>query len=330
MTPQDGRKKGWGGEIVERIDISEIRSAAERIKGKVVRTPLIPYNSIAGDTGIWVKPEILQPIGSFKIRGALNWELWMDKTARVKGFTTISAGNTAQAVGYISKYFAVPGQSIVPANTPQVKIDAIKSYGIKVVPKEGQDLWDYFFDPQWPDEPYNFLNPWAEPQMMAGSGTLGLEIMEDLPEVDTVFVPVGGGGLIGGVGSALSQIQGFSGKVVGVQSDACPALKVSFKQQGATWVTTSETICDGTLVPLVVEEMYPLLREVVDEVVTVSEESVKQAIRDLVNHNKLITEGSGALSLAGALLMTKEERGRSVCILSGGSIQPDKLVSILS
>ena len=128
----------------------------------------------------------------------------------------------------------------------------------------------------------------------------------------------------------LNQLKDFTGRVVAVQSEACPALSESFKQQGPTWGETSPTICEGTLVPLVVDEMYPLLREVVDEVVLVSEKQVKNTIKSLMKHNKVITEGSGALSVAGAQLLSKEERGLSVCILSGSSIQPEKLANILS
>jgi len=189
---------------------------------------------------------------------------------------------------------------------------------------------DYILGHGWESEPYAFIHPWFDHDFRAGHGTIGLEIIEDLPDVETVYIPVGGGGLICGVGSALKELKP-SVRVIGVQPEACPALYESFQTgKGGIWVTLSETICDGVAAPWITEEMYPLIKQVVDDVVLISEKAVKKAMKDLMLRNKLIVEGAGALSVAAAVQDPLEKRGNAVCILTGGSIDTDKLVAILN
>jgi len=188
---------------------------------------------------------------------------------------------------------------------------------------------DYILGHGWESEPYAFIHPWFDHDFRAGHGTIGLEIIADMPDVETIYIPVGGGGLICGVGSALKELKS-SVHVVGVEPEACPALYESFQAgKGGIWVTMSETICDGVGAPLITEEMYPLLRQVVDDVVIISEKAVKKAMKHLMLRNKLIVEGAGALSVAAAVREPFEKRGKSVCLLTGGSIDIDKLVAIL-
>ncbi len=327
MNP-DKRPTGWGGATAFPPDLTEIQAASERLKQVIVRTPLIPLHSFDNTTDIFLKPEILQPIGSYKIRGAYNWAASLTAEERNRGLSTISAGNTAMALGYTARLFRVPARSLLPDSVPAAKLEAIKHYGMEAVLVPMDELFNFIFEARWEQEPYSFLNPWADEKMIAGSGTIGLEIFHDMPDVDTVFVPVGGGGLISGIGSALKVLKP-SLRVVGVQSEACPSLQATFETGRPTWVNAQTTICDGTAVPFIVDEMYPLLRQVVDEAVLVSEEAVKSAIKRLALRNKLIVEGSGALSVAAALSTPSEERGKTVCILSGGSIDSDKLKKII-
>jgi len=327
MNP-DKRPTGWGGATAFPPDLTEIQAASERLKQVIVRTPLIPLHSFNKTTGIFLKPEILQPIGSYKIRGAYNWAASLTAEERNRGLSTVSAGNTAMALGYTARLFRVPARSLLPDSVPAAKLEAIKRYGMEAVLVPMDELINFIFEARWEQEPYSFLNPWADQKMIAGSGTIGLEIFHDMPDVDTVFVPVGGGGLISGIGSALKVLKP-SLRVVGVQSEACPSLQATFEAGRPTWVNAQTTICDGTAVPFIVDEMYPLLRQVVDEAVLVSEEAVKSAIKRLALRNKLIVEGSGALSVAAALSTPSEERGKTVCILSGGSIDSDKLKKII-
>lgn len=328
MSTSDQRSS-WGGDPVQQPTLEDIRAAAKRIAVHVVHTPLVPLHTYDAKTDIFLKPETLQPIGSFKLRGVLNWAASLSATDRTRGLSTTSAGNTAQALGYVARLFNVPSRTLVPDTIPQNKLDAITAYGVAPIKKPFPELLAYMLEEQWRNEPGCYLNPWGDPHLVAGHGTLGLEILEAMPEVNTIYVPVGGGGLIAGIGSAVKP-KNPDVQIIAVQSEGCPALKASFERGRGGWIDAQPTICDGTAVPLIVDEMYPLLRRVIDKVVTVSEESVKSAIRQLAQHNKLITEGSGALALAGALSVSPSERGKSVCVLSGGSIDPAKLAAILT
>ena len=323
------RRTGFGGTPIGAPSLDNVRAAAERIRDGVVRTPLLPLRSYSGaEPDILLKPETLQPVTSFKIRGAYNWASSLTDEQRSRGLSTVSAGNTAQAVAYAARLVGASARSRLPDTTPRAKIDAINAYGMEPVLMPGDELFDWMLSAGWEDESYTFLHPWVEPLMVAGSATVGLEIHQDLPDVDTVFVSVGGGGLICGVGSALKALNPDV-RIVAVQPEACAPLRASLSAGAPVWVDAQPTLCDGLGVPLVTDEMWPLLRSVVDDTVTVSEDQVKDAIRRLALDNKLVVEGAGAASVAAALAMPLSQRGRSVCILSGGSIDGDKLASIV-
>ena len=323
------RRTGFGGTPVVAPSLDDVRAAAERIRDVAVRTPLVPLRSYSGaQPDILLKPETLQPVTSFKIRGAYNWAASLTREERERGISTVSAGNTAQALGHAARLLGVPARSRLPDTTPRAKIEAIQAYGMEPVLMPGDELFDWMLSAGWEDEPYTFLHPWVEPLMIAGSGTVGLEIHEDQPDVDTVFVPVGGGGLICGVGSTIKALNPGV-RIVAVQPEVCAPLRASLEAGAPVWVDTGPTLCDGLGVPLVTDEMWPLLREVVDDTVTVSEEQVRDAIRRLALDNKLVVEGAGAAALAAALATPVAERGLSVCVLSGGSIDGDKLAAII-
>lgn len=324
----NNRPTGWGGAPVAQPSLTDIQQAATRIADHVVRTPLVPLHSYQAKTNTYLKPEILQPIGSFKLRGVLNWAASLSPQERAKGLSTTSAGNTAQALGYVARLFDVPARTLLPDTIPKNKLDAITSYGVEPIKLPFPDLLAYMLEEHWRNEPYAYLNPWGEPHLVSGHGTLGLEVLEDLPNVQSIFVPVGGGGLIAGVGSAIIASHTHA-KIIAVQSENCPALQASFERNSGGWIDALPSICDGTAVPIIVDEMYPLLKNVIDDIVTVSDDAVKNAIRQLALKNKLITEGSGALALAAALQIPEAKRGLSVCVLSGGSIDAEKLAAIL-
>ena len=206
-------------------------------------------------------------------------------------------------------------------------MDGVRAYGVTPVPVPFSALMDYVFDKGWEQEPYNYLNPWGDPSMLAGSGTIGMEILDDLPEVTAIYVPVGGGGLVAAIGSVIKEMRPAV-EIIGVQSMACPSLGAALDAGEPRWVEAGETICDGTMVPVVVDEMYPLVSSVVDRVVLVSEADVRTAIAHLALRNKLVVEGSGAMSLAAAL--GEERDGPVACVLSGGSIGADRLADILA
>ncbi len=328
MGSNESRPTGWGGPPVALPPLADVRAAAARLEGIAVRTPLLPLTGEGRDAGLFLKPEVLQPAGSYKLRGVYNWADGLSAEERGRGLSTHSSGNTALALGYVARLFGVTARSLMPDSVPEYKVRAIRAAGVEPRPVPMGELLAYVFEERWRQEPYSFLNPWADPRMLAGSGTLGVEILADLPDIDTVFVPVGGGGLVIGLGGTLKALKP-SVRVVGVQSAACPALHASFTAGRALWVESQPSLCDGTAVPLVVEQLYPALRQVVDEVMLVGEDEVRAAVKRLAVGNKLVVEGSGAMSVAAALATPSAQRGRAVCVLSGGSIGADKLISVL-
>ncbi len=323
------RPTGWPGDPVEAPSIEAIEKAARRLEGTIVRTPLLSLVSHEGNTEIYLKPETLQPIGSFKVRGVGNWALSLSEEEAAKGLSTTSAGNTAQAVGYMARELGVPSRSLVPETLHEGKRRAIEAYGTELVGVSMTDLMIYMFEEGWRQEPYCYLNPWGEPLMISGHGTIGLEIHEDLPEVDSVFVPVGGGALLSGVAAALKSLEP-SVRVYAVQAEVNSALAAAFTAGGPVWIDWHDTIVEGASTPVITHNMYPMLQDLVDEVVLVSENEVKAAMRRLALSDKLVTEGAGAASLAAALKVPLSERGSSVCVVSGGSVDPLLLAELVA
>ena len=315
--------------MLEPPTLEEIQTAADRIKGVVVRTPLVPLHTYGTEQDVFLKPEILQPITSFKLRGMFNAVASMSEKERRKGLSTISSGNTAKALGWVAGYFGVKARSVMPDRVPASKIEAVRSYGTEPIMVTEEVLREYIFVRGWEQEPFSFIHPWHDHAFRAGNGTIGLEIITDLPEVETVYVPVGGGGLATGVGSALEALKP-SVRVVGVEPEVCPALYESLRAGKGVTVDRGETICDGASVPFITDEMFPLLRRVLDDVVLVTEKVVKKTLKRIMFGNKMIVEGAGALSVAGAIEQTQEERGKSVCLLTGGSIGKEILLNILN
>ena len=322
------RPTGWGGPPLVPPGPADAEAAARRIRGVAVRTPLLQLSGSPPEAPIFLKPEVLQPSGAYKLRGVCNWAASLTPEERARGFCTHSSGNTALALGHVARLFGASARSVMPDWVPPHKLEAIRACGVEPAPMPLDDLLAFIFEGHWRRQPYCYLNPWADPHMLAGNGTLALEILADLPDIDTLFVPVGGGGLVLGVGGVLKKLKP-SVRVVGVQAEACPALHASFAAGKPVWVEARPTVCDGTTLPLVVEELYPALRATVDDVALVSEEGAKEAVRALALGNKLVVEGAGAMVVAAALATPAAERGRAACILSGGSIGADKLAEIL-
>lgn len=315
----EDRPTGWGGDPVEPPDLGDVMKAASRIAGVAVRTPLMPLHSYDATADIYLKPEVLQPAGSFKIRGVGNWALGLTDEETRPGIATTSAGNTAMALGYMGRLLGVPTRSHVPDSLHASKQQAITAYGVDLVQVSMTDLMRFMFEEAWRKEPYTYLNPWGEPMMVAGHGTIGIEVFEDLPELDSIFVPVGGGALIGGVGSVLKMLKP-SVHVFAVQAKVNSALAAAFDAGEPRWIEWHETIVEGASTPVITDEMYPMLRRIVDEVVLVTEDEVRAAMRRLALSDKLVTEGAGAAAVAAALATPVQDRGLSVCVVSGGSV----------
>ncbi len=313
--------------MIDPPTLQEIQRTAKRLRGIVVHTPLVPLHSFDHQTDILLKPEIHQVVTSFKIRGVFNAVASLDPEVRARGLSTVSAGNTAQALAWTGRYFGVPARSVMPDSAPTTKINAVKNYGGEPILVPTAEVFRFLKEHLWEQEPYAFIHPWTNRDVMIGHGTIGLEIIEDLPDIDTVFVPVGGGGLICGVASALKALKP-SVRVLAVEPKNCASLAESFKQ-GKPASVDCHTICDGVAVPYMTDEVFPILSRVVDDVVCVSDETVKSIVKRLALGNRMIVEPSAALPVAAALATPRKERGRAVCVITGGSIDTEKLLSIL-
>ncbi len=313
--------------MIERPSLNEFKAAANNLESIIVHTPLIPYRGGDNDAKILLKPEILQAVNSFKLRGVFNAVASLSAEEKSKGVSTVSAGNTAQALAWSARYFATSAHCIMPDTAPLPKIEAVKAYGGIPVLIPISEVFRFLQEHLWEQEPYSFIHPWTNGQVLIGHGSLGLEIMDDAPDVDTVFIPVGGGGLLGGVGSAIKAVNP-SVRIYAVEPEGCPSLR-SAVDHGQPITVECKTICDGVAVPYITDEMFPFLNELIDDVLLVPERGVRVAIRSILWHNKMLAEPAGALALAAALQVPPTHRGKSVCLVTGGSISSELMMEIL-
>jgi threonine dehydratase len=314
-------------DVIDRPSLNEFKAAANSLASIIVRTPLIPYRGGDNNAKILLKPEILQAVNSFKLRGVFNAVASLSPEEKNKGVSTVSAGNTAQALAWSARHFEISARSIMPDTAPLPKIEAVKAYGGIPVLKPISEVFRFLQEHLWEQEPYSFIHPWTNRHVMIGHGSLGLEIMDDAPDIESVFIPVGGGGLLGGVGSAIKAVDSAV-RIFAVEPEGCPALR-SAVDRGRPVTVQCKTICDGVAVPYITDEMFPLLNELLDDVILVSERSVRLAIRSMLLGNKILSEPSGALALAAAQKVAPDQRGRSVCLVTGGSISFELILEIL-
>src|SRR5712692_2182351 len=254
------------------IEIDRIRAAAERARPHVLRTPLIPVE------GALLKLECLQPTGSFKVRGFFAAALALDTEDLHRGLITVSAGNAAQACAYVARALGVPCRVVMYDTAPPLKVEGVKRWGATPILMPRDDMLRWLADEKWRAEPERFLHPFADPAVMAGHGGLALELLEDVPDLARVLVPVGGGGLIGGIASALKGSRPGI-EVIGVQSDGYP-LWTRCLEAGGPVAITPETIADGTTAPFD-NRMFDLLKECVDRWLTVPEPRLRTAIPEV-------------------------------------------------
>jgi threonine dehydratase len=300
-----------------------IRQAAERLTGRVRRTELMFSHHFSDelDFPVYFKCENLQKTGSFKIRGALNFMLSQPEDALAGGVVTASAGNHAQGVAYSARLLGIRSTVFMPENTPLQKIHATREYGAEIV------LTGKNFDEAYAaalkardESGALFVHPFEEPLVMAGQGTIGLEILEELPDVSTVLVPIGGGGLISGIATAIRTTHPQV-RIIGVETTSAPCVHYSLKKGEIMETPVMVGLADGISVKRVGKNTFPIIRELVEEVVLVSEEEIAQAIVALLEKGKLLVEGAGAVSLAALLYgRVPHAGGKTVCVLSGGNI----------
>lgn len=309
------------------IDLAEIRAAQQRIADIAVRTPLVRLPVADAPAEIHLKLETLQPINSFKIRGAANAIRSAPPDVRSAGLLTASAGNMAQGVAWVARELGLPATIAVPEHAPQTKLDAIARLGGEVLKVPYDDWWQAIVTSRIPGHDGLFVHPVADPAVMAGNGTIGLEILEDLPGVDTVVIPVGGGGLIAGIASAIKALKPDT-EIVAAEPAPAAALHAALRQGEPVSIDYSPSFVDGAGSRRVLDAMWPRLQEVVDRAVPVPTEDTKAAVRLLAERVRILAEGAGALATAAALA-GQAGAGTVVCIVSGGNIDLNTLTEIL-
>ncbi len=316
------------------IELSQIREAATRLAGKIHRTPILSCASLGERSGVrlFLKCESFQKTGSFKPRGALNKVLSLPEAERRRGLVTVSAGNHAQAVAWAARIVGVPCAVVMPADAPRTKIEAVRGYGAEVVSHgDRATLFDKLREVET-ERRLLFVHPFDDPVVLAGAGTTGLEVVEDLPEADAVVVPVGGGGLLGGIACAVKALRPGC-RLVGVELAAGPGLKPALEAgRPVTVPRPYGTIADGMTPPFVGELPLQIARRWVDDVVVVTEEMILDAMRALMTRAKLYVEGSGAAATAAVLSGAAGfSRGaRVVAIVSGGNLDPERAAAVLA
>jgi threonine dehydratase len=309
------------------ISLQDIKEAQQRIKGTVNRTPLVRFYDDSFPGEIYLKLENLQPIGSFKIRGAYNAMSTADNSLLKHGVYTASAGNMAQGVAWNAKAMNIPCTVIVPDHAPQTKLDAITRLGAKFIKLSFNDWWQVLVTRKFEGINGMFVHSVSDQAVIAGNGTIGLEIHEDLPEVDTVIVPYGGGGLICGIATAIKALKPGV-KVFASEVETAAPLAPSLAAGEPVKVDYTASFVDGMGSSGLLPEMWPLVSKLVDGSIVLSLKKIADAIKLLIERNRVIAEGAGASSFAAAL--TGKAGGKIVCVISGGNIDAEKLTKILS
>lgn len=318
--------------------LEEIRAARARIDGIAIRSPLLRLAPRPGEKEVWLKLETLQPIGSFKIRGAASALGLVPPESLSRGVYTASAGNMAQGVAWCARESGVPCTVIVPETAPRAKLDAIERLGARLIPVPFDRWWRVLVERRYDELDGHFVHPVSDPAVIAGNATIGLEILEDLPGVATVLVPYGGGGLSCGIASAL-QAAGSSARVFACEVATAAPLAASLVAGAPSAIEYQASFVDGIGGRSVLAEMWPLASSLLAGTCVVTLDEICEAIRALVSRARVVAEGGGAASLAAAFAGREAlgSGGRSVslpagpvvCVVSGGNLDPAKLATVL-
>lgn len=303
------------------LELSEVYNASRVLKGVARRTPIMFASRLNEDAKVYLKCENLQNTGSFKLRGAYYKISQLTDEEKSRGVIACSAGNHAQGVALGATRNGIKSIICLPAGAPLSKVEATKGYGAEVCLVPGVYDDAYAKAVELRDQyGYTFVHPFDDEKVIAGQGTIGLEIIEDMPDVEAVIVPIGGGGLISGVAFAVKQLRPDV-KVYGVQAEGAPSMYNSLKEGHRIHLDSVKTIADGIQVKEPGENTFNLTSQYVDEVVTVSEDEIAAAILALMEQKKLVSEGAGAVAVAAAMFNKVPIKGKNVvCVVSGGNI----------
>jgi threonine dehydratase len=310
------------------LTVGDVQEARKRLAGILPRTPMIRLED--GGTGeLYLKLESLQPVRSFKVRGAANAIAMLDAGALQAGVYTSSAGNMAQGLAWNARRLGIRCTAIVPDGAPRVKLEAIERLGAQTISLPYDEWWNVMATHRYaPLEPAHFIHPSSDVDVMAGNGTIGLEILEDLPDVNTVLVPFGGGGLSCGIATAVRSLRPEV-RVYGCEVDTAAPLAAALTAGGPVPCLRTATFVDGIGGPALLPEMWPPASRLLAGSLVVTLPEVAAAIRHLVQHAAIVAEGAGGAAVAAALKGLAGP-GRYVAVVSGGNIDPEVLATILS
>ena len=309
----------------------EMLQDARRVLSPVInQTPVLHAPGLVPDCDFYLKADCLQKTGAFKLRGAYYKIATLSDEEKRRGVIACSAGNHAQGVGFASRDMKIPATICIPAAAPISKIQATRSYGANVVLVDGVYDDAYAEAVRLRDEQgLTFIHPFDDYRVMAGQGTIGLEILEQLPDVDVILVPIGGGGLISGVAKAVKELKP-SCQVIGVQAEGAASMYEALRQDKIITLPQVGTMADGIQVKTAGTLTFDMCRQYVDKVVTVSESEIAAAILTILEKQKLITEGAGAVSVAAVMAGKLDVKGKTVCaLLSGGNVDVTMLERII-
>ena len=307
--------------------LDDIRAARDRLAGIAWRTPLVRLDLPRSPSEIWLKLENLQPIGSFKIRGAANAMAALPRARLSRGVLTASAGNMAQGVAWCARSQGIPCTVVAPDTAPAAKLDAIERLGARIVQEPFERWWQTFQDRSYPGVDATFIHAFDDLQVMAGNGTIGLEILEDLPAVDAVVIPWGGGGLASGIGAAIRALASPC-RIYAAEAETGAPLAAALAAGAPKTVDYRPSFVDGIGSRSVFPGMLARAQALLDGSLVSSLDEIAAATRVVAERARVIAEGAGACGVAAALA-GRAGHGKVACVVSGGNIDADRLVAIL-
>ena len=310
------------------IPLDDIKAARDRIAGAVVRTPLVRLSADDLPAEVYLKLENLQPVGSFKIRGAYNAMAQLAPEDLADGVWTVSAGNMAQGLAWCARERGIPCTVVVPEQAPETKLANVTRLGAKYVKVPFHEFEETFITRRRDGISGRLIHPFSDPAVMAGNGTIGLEILEDLPDVDAVVIAYAGGGLSCGVGSAIRGVRGDGVRLYSAEAENGAPFAASMAAGRPVVVEHMPTFVDGISGTMVFEEMWPLASSLMDGALVSTLEEVASAVKLMVERNRVVSEGAGAASVAAAI-SGKAGHGKVACIVSGGNIDSARLEAAL-
>ena len=314
---------------VRPVTLEEIRAARERIRKIIVHTPLVRLLHDSSAPEIWLKLETLQPINAFKIRGAANAVALLSPAERKKGVWTISAGNAGQGVAYAARDAGIASTVVAIETAPETKLERMRNLGARIVKAPFDLCWKAMETREFPGVEGTFIHPFDDHNFVAGNASLGLEILEDMPNVKTVITAIGGGGLISGVGSAIRQLAPKV-RILGAEPETAAPGALSFQKKGpqvfADW---QASFVDGAGGKSIFPRMWERMSGIVDGSIVVTLDEVRRAMRVVAEKMRVIAEGAGALPVAAALSGRAGSEGPIVCVVSGGNIDLKKFAELI-